>query len=188
MTGLLTTFSENVVLFVAHGAVFQACNAKQGHRHSHRGSERRTNALKQCLSCGGCRPEATAAGANGHAGLMLPPPPRPPKRADPDPDPGLPSAPAGASSDGEAHRPSGDAGLGLQAGDARAVGDAAAHSGGEAGEGLTNPVNGDDAHAAVTAVHAKAAALFREWLAGHKAAQAAAEKARPAPCHSGTEV
>ena len=135
---------------------------------------------KQWLRCGGCRPEAPAAGANGHAGLMLPPPPRPPKRAYPDPDPGLPAAPAGASSDGEADRPGGDAGLGLRAGDAQAGGDAAAHSGGEAGEGLTNPVSGDDAHAAVTAVHAKSAALFREWLAGHKAAQAAAEKARPA--------
>ena len=127
-----------------------------------------------------------APGANGHAGLMLPPPPRPPKRTDPDPDPGLAAAPAGASGDGGARRPSGDAGSGLRAGDAQAIGDAAAESGGEAGEGPANPGSGDDAHAAVTAVHAKSAALFREWLAGHKAAQAAAEKARP--CHSETEV
>lgn len=138
------------------------------------------------MSCGACRPEAAAAGANGHAGLMLPPPPRPPKRTDP--NPGLAAAPMGAPSDGGAHRPSGDAGLGLRAGDAQAAGDAAAESGGEAGEGPANPVSGDDAHAAVTAVHAKSAALFREWLAGHKAAQAAAEKARPGHDHSATEV
>ena len=116
---------------------------------------------------------------------MLPPPPRPPKRADPDPNPGSAAAPAGASREGEAHRPGGDAGLGLRAGDAQAAGDAAADSGVDAGEGLANPVSGDGAHAAVTAVHAKAAALFREWLAGHKAAQAAAEKARPVPCQFG---
>ena len=120
------------------------------------------------------------AGANGHAGLMLPPPPRALKRADPNPNPGSAATTAGASGDGHAQRPSGDAGSGVRAGDALAVGDAGAVLGGsEAGEGSADPVKEDDAHAAVTVVHAKAAALFREWLAGHKAAQAAAEKARP---------
>jgi len=67
-----------------------------------------------------------------------------------------------------------------------AAGDTETGEGGElaaAGRGGAEDGGGEagGAHAAVTAVHAEAAALFREWLAEHKAAAAAAEQARRAP-------
>ncbi|KAK9845816.1 hypothetical protein WJX81_003202 [Elliptochloris bilobata] len=102
------------------------------------------------------RPAASPASANGHENLMPPPPPRP-KRADPKlAQAAGPSERAEPRGHGDGAAAALDGRLGLES---------------QAGES-------DGSHEAVTAVHAEAAALFRDWLSGHKAALAAAEQAR----------